>query len=242
MVAVGVDACKAGWFVVEIRPNRDWDVGVFADINDIWKRFSKTAGLILIDIPIGISENGTRACDMLARKILQRRASSVFPVPCRMALQAKDYRDASRLNYIKLGTKLSRQSWNISPKIKEVDGLLSKDPKAQRCLRESHPEVCFWALSGGKSLDFSKKTDKGYVERQNILQHLFPETEDIAKSALEKFRRKDIAKDDILDAIVLAVTASSPPETIVTVPETPPKDDHKLSMEIVYTNWWLERN
>jgi predicted RNase H-like nuclease len=41
---------------------------------------------------------------------------------------------------------------------------------------------------------------------------------------------------DIVDAFVLAVTALSLPETIVTFPQNPPYDDQQLPMEIVYTN------
>jgi hypothetical protein len=35
----------------------------------------------------------------------------------------------------------------------------------------------------------------------------------------------------------LAVTALSPPETIVAFPFNPPHDDMQLPMEIVYTNY-----
>jgi predicted RNase H-like nuclease len=48
--------------------------------------------------------------------------------------------------------------------------------------------------------------------------------------------RKELAKDDILDAISLAITASSQSETLMTIPEEPRKDENKLPMEIVFTN------
>jgi len=44
---------------------------------------------IAIDIPIGLLE-GPRVCDKAARKLLgQPRGSSVFPAPCRPALEAQ---------------------------------------------------------------------------------------------------------------------------------------------------------
>ena len=234
--AVGVDACKAGWFVVEIGRKGDWAFDIFPEIDTIWRRVSKTASLILIDIPIGLPEKGTRACDVLARKVLKKRAASVFSVPCRKALQALNYQDASKINYQESGKKLSVQSWNISGRIKEVDGFLTGTPKAHHHIRESHPEVCFWALSGAQPMHFNKKTADGHRERKHILQRFYPRCMEIIESAMSKFPRKDLVKDDILDALVLAVTALSPPETIVTFPQNPPKDERQLSMEIVYTN------
>ena len=106
-----MDGCKAGWFVVELDHNGGSAFDIFPDIGTIWQQVSKTASLILIDIPIGLPEKGTRACNMLARKVLGKRAASVFPVPCRKALQALNYQDASKINYQASGKKISVQSW-----------------------------------------------------------------------------------------------------------------------------------
>jgi len=51
---------------------------------------------------------------------------------------------------------------------------------------------------------------------------------------MSKFLRKDLAKDDILDALVLALTAAYPSEKLVTFPPNPPYDEKQLRMEIVY--------
>ena len=51
---------------------------------------------------------------------------------------------------------------------------------------------------------------------------------------MSKFLRKDLAKDDILDALVLAVTASYPSEKLVTFPPNPHHDEKQLRMEIAY--------
>ena len=99
--AVGVDGCKAGWFVVEFSRKGDWGINIFPDIGAIWQRVSETPPLILIDIPIGLPRKGTRACDVLARSVLKKRASSVFPVPCRKAIQALNY----RIRHVKILTQ-----------------------------------------------------------------------------------------------------------------------------------------
>jgi len=56
---------------------------------------------------------------------------------------------------------------------------------------------------------------------------------------LKAFKRKELARDDILDAMALALTASFPPGTLCTVPENPEKDNKGLPMEIVYSNQYL---
>ena len=58
------------------------------------------ANSVLIDIPIGLLDKGPdeRSCDKAARKLLGKRASSVFPAPARQALDASDYQAALAVN------------------------------------------------------------------------------------------------------------------------------------------------
>lgn len=229
----GVDACKKGWFAVALDRQGNWDIGIFKDVVDFWSAF-QNASLVLIDIPIGLPYCQKRRCDIEARKLLDRRASSVFPVPCREALQAKTYGQACRMNQQVMGVKLTIQTWNISAKIVEVDRFLRNNKPAQRRIRESHPELCFRALAGGHPMAYSKKKPQGFSERYSILKKIYPETKAIVDNALKRFRRKDLARDDILDAIVLAVSAKLPLTSIRTVPSNPPRDKKGLPMEIVY--------
>jgi predicted RNase H-like nuclease len=237
--AVGVDGCQGGWFAVEINRDGGWSNGIYANIREIWQRQSQFPGPILIDIPIGLSENGSRTCDQLARKVLKKRASSVFPAPCRKALQAKNYRVASNINYQQTGKKLSVQTWNICARIREVDDFLTAVPQAQGRIRESHPEVSLWALAGARPMSFNKKTAAGLRERKLVLKKHLPQCEDIIKSAESTFARKFLAKDDIVDALALAVTALSSPEALVSLPPDPPLDEKQFCMEIVFTNQFI---
>lgn len=230
---VGVDACKKGWFAVALDRQGNWNIGIFKTVVAFWSAFQNLS-LILIDIPIGLPYSGKRRCDTETRKILDRRASSVFPVPCRKALQAKTYGQACQINQQVMGVKLTIQTWNISAKIFEVDRLLRNNKQAQRRIRESHPELCFWSLAGGHPMAYSKKRPQGFSERYSILKKLYPETKAIVDKALERFMRKDLARDDILDAIILAVSAKLPLTSIRTVPSNPPRDKKDLPMEIVY--------
>jgi len=49
---VGADGCKAGWFAILLTENRDWEVGVFTNVFELWNKYRSTL-LILLDIPIG---------------------------------------------------------------------------------------------------------------------------------------------------------------------------------------------
>jgi predicted RNase H-like nuclease len=233
MSTVGVDACRKGWFAVCLSPNNGWAIEIFTTIRDLWNAF-QSVSLLLIDIPIGLPESGKRQCDIDARKILKQRKTSVFPAPCRQAIHANSYQKACRINNKILGAELSVQTWNIAGKIREVDDLLITDEKARRRVRESHPEICFWALAGGQPMKHYKKTDQGLSERRKLLKKTKPTTHEIINAAMNTYYRKDLATDDILDAIALAVTAAAPSESLVTIPKTPEKDPKGLPMEIVY--------
>ncbi len=233
MKYIGVDACKKGWFAVSIGTDERFEIGIFETIVDLWNSLQSNA-LILIDIPIGLPDTGKRRCDVEARRFLKKRAASVFPVPCRQAIHAATYQKACRINQKILGVKLSVQTWNIAGKIREVDDLLRTNEKARRCVRESHPEMCFWALAGRRPMVYYKKTDRGYAERLNLLKRVNPASEKIANFAINGFLRKDLARNDILDAIALAISATAGKNALVCIPENPPRDSTGLPMEIVY--------
>lgn len=233
MAFIGVDACKQGWFAVALGSKNNWKIGVFNTINDLWNLWIPLS-IIFIDIPIGLPNSGRRACDIEARKILGKRGSSVFPAPCREALEAETYRQACQTNKRVTGIKLSIQTWNICSKIREVDTWLRNNPTVQPKVRESHPEVCFRALAGGHPMFNPKKTVKGFEDRYAVLENNCPQTGRIVDQALDQFQRKDLARDDILDALALAVSARRSLKSFRTIPPDPPRDEKGLPMEIVY--------
>jgi predicted RNase H-like nuclease len=233
MDVVGVDGCRGGWFAVVLGSGRSWAIDVYKTIAELWDAMNSPS-MILIDIPIGLPQTDRRICDVQARKLLGRRGSSVFAVPCREALQAKNYRQACRINKQVTGVKLSIQTWNICSKIQEIDIWLQVTREAQPKIRESHPELCFWALAGKHTMAHSKKTLQGFTERFSILKKVYPQSSSIVKQALNQFQRKDLPRDDILDAIVLAVCALFSAGKLKTVPPKPPVDKKGLVMEIVY--------
>jgi len=239
MFYVGADGCKGGWFTVNLDDNNDWSVRVFKTIDELWQTY-KHAKLILIDIPIGLRESGIgeRVCDTEARKLLARkRGSSVFPVPCRPAVYARTDDAANRINKKLTDRGLSQQSLAIRSKIREVDELLSNKRAARSRIREIHPEVCFWALNGQQPMEHRKRKKIGYDERIELLRSVFPQTDDLVQYTRQKYRAelslRQIARDDILDALVAAVTASKEKQGLSTIPEKPEIDSKRLPMEML---------
>lgn len=236
-MVVGVDGCKIGWLAVSMDDNERWSAQAFGDITTLWQEFRR-ASILLVDIPIGLRGKSLleRLCDLEARRLLGRkRGSSVFPAPSRKALRAKSYVQACDINEKATGRRLSRQSWAIAGKIRQVDDLLRRNASARRKIREVHPEICFWALAGGRAMTRSKKRKQGYLERLDVLISVCPEIDSLTRRVTSDYKRSEVARDDILDAAAAAVTACSAKRHLRTVPSAPEIDSMGLPMEMLYT-------
>ncbi len=231
---IGVDGCHYGWFAIIFDETSGYETAKFKNISDLWEA-NKDAELILIDIPIGLRENCTdlRVCDSEARELLCERINSVFPVPCRKALNAPCHKAASKINQDNTGRGLSIQAWSIIPKIKKVDDFLYSNKDMLSVIKETHPELCFAMLDNDNPMQYSKKCNLGYEERLGLLRKICKSTDEIVDKALH-YRRKDVAKDDILDALVLAVTASFGRDNLRSIPEAPEFDANGLPMQMLY--------
>ena len=230
---VGVDGCAGGWFLVALEADGRWDMVLASGLASLISRFT-AADRVLVDIPIGLPDSQPRECDRAARRRLGRpRAASVFPVPCRAAVTAADYRAACRLNQRALGRALTRQTWNICAKIAAMDAFLDAHPGLRPQVREAHPEVVFQALNGGTAIVAPKRSEAGRARRLAVLEGWFGDAGALLTAALERFPRSLLAADDVLDALALAVAAwlSRP---LASLPAEPPRDERGLPMEIVY--------
>jgi predicted RNase H-like nuclease len=234
MNVIGIDGCRRGWFFVQLLDAERFRLGVVESLEEL--RDSIIASdLALIDIPLGLKSSGKeeRGCDLAARRLLGRRASRVFPVPCRQVLDCATYQEGSAVNHSLTGRKLSRQSWGIVPKIAEADRLVCGLPEHNRP-REMHPEVCFRALNQDQPMTYNKKTPPGQAQRLALLKRHIPHTQAIVDEARAHWLKKDLATDDILDALVGAVTASYP-KGLASLPAKDERDELGLIMEIVFT-------
>jgi len=236
MQYIGIDGCKIGWFFVILDDNQNWEIGVVKEIGALLPRIIESE-ITLIDIPIGLREDikTERLCDLSARKVLGIRRSSVFPAPSRPAVYCSSYEEASQTNYVNTGRRLSQQSWAITGKIKEVD-VFVRDNLQLKHFREMHPEVCFWGLNNKQEMSFSKKKLEGFEERRIILEKYFKPTTDVVDESLSRYYRKQVAKDDILDAIVGAITAKEV-HHLQSLPASPELDAKGIKMEMVYSSF-----
>jgi predicted RNase H-like nuclease len=221
----GIDGCRAGWVVVLLqRKGKKYKHEV-----RLCRNFAEVLALapqpevIAIDIPIGLLDKpqpGGRECDRQARKRLGRRASSIFPPPTRPMLKATRYEQVRTQG-------LSIQSFNILPKIREVDQLMT--PKLQTRIHEAAPELAFMALAG-TLMQYNKKTQEGRKERLAVLQAWIGSISFLSEIP---FLRSQVAPDDVLDACILAWTALQISNGKATqMPTNPPTDARGLKMEI----------
>ena len=234
MKYLGLDGCKAGWFLVGLDEQGSGAFGILECIDEL-AEYLPDAEVALIDIPIGLrgEHPDERTCDKLARRVLRpKRHSSVFPAPSRLALDCTTYREASERNHACTGRGLTQQTFNIMPKIREVDAFLRGSPLRGR-VREMHPEVALWALNDKRAMAHAKRTTEGFEERMAVLSRYLPNSREIVSIALQQHRRKALVRDDIVDALVGAVTAWFHPR-LRCLPEAPEFDDMGLPMEIVF--------
>ena len=239
---VGVDACPRGWFSIGLNTADDPELKVFSSFEKLLDHYSD-AKLILVDIPIGLPEDSRgRKCDGVAwKKLGWPRGMSVFPTPTRqtayqVAKSPKDHGAAEKIEMRFSGKGLSPQTFGIARKIAEVDQvLLNRARLAHPKVREVHPEFCFWAIKRGWPLQNGKKKPEGEQERLAILRTVEPRTDKIFADARKKYPKSHVKGDDILDALVAAVTACKGwPNELQTIPNTPPTDRKGLTMEMVF--------
>jgi predicted RNase H-like nuclease len=162
-----------------------------------------TLSVLGIDMPMGLPEAGVRASDAALRRFLRHRHSSVFSTPPRSVLSASTYPEALAVARSVDGRGLSKQTFHLLPKIREVDALI--DASVQPAVIEVHPESSFAAMAGAP-LDSRKKEAAGRLERRTLLGQHFAGLAPTAVPARGRTRHDDV-DDDVLDAYAAAWTA-----------------------------------
>jgi predicted RNase H-like nuclease len=155
----GIDGCRAGWIVATSS-----SVFVVSLLN--LARFA----CVGIDMPIGLIDGPPRACDKEARKYLGAARSSVFPAPPRAALTCTDYQSALAVARSATGRGISKQTFNIMPKVAELDRLV--EPERQDHIVEVHPECTFKTLNHERDLPPKKTIDGQLLRRRLLADHV----------------------------------------------------------------------
>lgn len=224
----GVDGCDAGWLCVSL----DLETGrVSAQIfKDAQALFSEPAVVTTIDIPIGLPSGQPRRCDGEARALLGPRAGSVFPCPVRATLAAESYEAACAASAAACGKRLSKQTYAILPRIRDVDTVMRK---YQSChdVYEVHPEVCFYFWNDRQPMRYSKLTGFGFVERHKLAAEAFGRAAEETRDAVPQTAASD---DDILDALAALWTARRIHSGIATrLPNLEQRDECGLPMQML---------
>lgn len=230
----GVDGCRDGWLVIlEDVTSGELSSEVMQTIGDLL-RLHPGPEVVAIDIPLGLTQAGPRACDRLARRLLGRpRASSVFPAPLRPALRATSREQASEITRAIDGRGVSAQAWGLYARVREADEILQANPQLQGVVYEVHPEVSFMHWNGGRPLAESKKSPAGRALRARLVAGHFGARALAAVRAAHP--RGQVADDDILDAFAALWTAQRLWRGFaVALPDPPPRDATGLRMGIWY--------
>ena len=196
---IGLDGFRKGWVAVFL----DGDDHAIRFCHDLADALSAGFDRAAIDIPIGMTDDGERACDLLARERLRPHASRVFTGARRWLWTEFSDPDHANRDALRRGQKrVSRQLWHLGPKIMEVDGFV----RANRLhdIREAHPELVFLRLNDCKPLP-SKKSEDGIRLRRLLLKRA-------GIGAIDRWLADErlgtgAKSDDVLDACAVAIAA-----------------------------------
>ncbi|GAA4399172.1 hypothetical protein GCM10023168_06110 [Fodinibacter luteus] len=196
---LGVDGCPGGWVGALLVPGAPRPrVVVAPTIGELVEavRTEVAVEVVGIDIPIGLPDIGIRQADVLARRELPGRASSVFTTLTRPAYLAGSRVEADAVNRGLSGQGVGSQAFALRAKILEVDAWLRSRPTVD--VVEVHPEVSFAVMAG--TVLPRKRTDEGRAARLEALA-----AAGIARPSVLEGR--GYAADDVLDACAVAWSA-----------------------------------
>ncbi len=182
----GVDGSRGGWVVATDRGasvSRSFATIAVANFD-----------LVAVDMPIGLPDAWGRAADRAARAYIRPRGACIFPAPPRPLLAYKSYADANAAAKTTYGCGLTRQTFNLFDKLRELDAVI--DGTNQHRFVEASPECSFRALTG--AVLPPKRTLEGRQARLVALEAEFGPIE---------LRLAGARPDDVLDAYALLWTA-----------------------------------
>ena len=194
MAVLGVDGWRGAW-VGALLDGRTVRLLALPDVPAVLA--VPDVELVAIDMPIGLSDDGVRACDVAARRRLPGAASSVFPAPVRPVLSTTTYDAARTTSLAASGRSLSVQTFGLVPAIRSLDDALGDPPDPR--VHEVHPELSFRALDG--RVTDRKTSVNGIAQRIRALEPVMDVLDALAAAAA------DLPLVDALDACAAAWSA-----------------------------------
>jgi len=196
---LGVDGCAGGWVGAVLVPGAPRPrVVVAPTIAKLVETVRADVGVqvVGIDIPIGLPDSTRRQADVLARRALPGRASSVFTTLTRPAYLAATRAEADAVNRGLSGQGVGAHAFALRDKIVEVDTWVRGRPTVH--VVEVHPEVSFTTMTG-TALP-GKRTAQGQAARLEALAGA-----GVARPSV--LAGSGYSPDDVLDACAAAWSA-----------------------------------
>jgi predicted RNase H-like nuclease len=219
---LGLDACRAGWVAVELRDGAYAGAALHADLAALLAGDPAVAG---IDIPLGLLDDGWRAAESHAARLVGPRRGSVFRVPPRRVWEEPEYPAANARCRELTGAGFSRQAYGLRAKLLAANALHGT---GRYPLYEVHPEVSFRAMAGAP-LAAPKHTWAGHVARRRLLRDAGIELPDDLGDA------GPAGPDDVLDAAAAAWSANRIAlGTAVALPDPPEQNGRGQRLAIWY--------
>jgi predicted RNase H-like nuclease len=167
VAVLGVDGWRGAW-VGALLDGRSVRLLALADARAVLA--VPGVAVVGIDMPIGLSEDGVRRCDVEARRRLRGlgAGSSVFPTPGRAVLATDDYAEARALSRAATDPPRapSAQAFQLVKAIRSLDDALGDPPAGH--VHEVHPELAFRALD--PRVRDPKGTARGTAQRLAALR------------------------------------------------------------------------
>lgn len=245
---VGVDWAGHGWVAAHASTGNQPTIEFHPTIFDLWESYPPDTRLV-IDIPIGLCQDGRRRCDLEVKSVLGSRGNSLFYTPTRQAAYQPNLVDAKAAQQ-HLDFSIQNQAWSLVPRIREVDQFLQRAGKRLEDghIIETHPEIAFASLNDGRPCLQSKKSPAGEEERLSLIDGKLGAVRDVFADTVSRFNgpayaTRFVKPDDVLDAMVSLVVALHGGDNPPTFPlEADPDRDEVLGRdcEIAYastTEW-----
>ena len=225
---IGIDGCRVGWIIAKVDDKKSLSFHIVKNLNDDYLKQSNLS-CIGIDIPLQLTHTGKRLAEIEARVLLKKRACTIFSPPTLNALRAKNYIDACEVNFKECGKRISKQSWNLFPKIIEAHKFLENNSISKLEVFEVHPELSFMAMNDMNLVEASKKTETGKEIRIKLIQKFFPNFS--FESVRNKYKKNQVLDDDILDSISVLWSTQ---RIVDNIAQFVPKDPGKINMRIYF--------
>lgn len=219
---LAVDGCPGGWvgFVVGgavAAPVLLASATLAQLAEEATRACQSPLATLAIDMPLVGEHEGacSEAYARFARRMLPGCAARVFSPPSPEAVACDTFPQANAANRRVTGKGLSKQAWNLVPKVREARTLRGRLSESTRMI-EVHPEVCFAQLAG-KPIALSKKTEEGARVRVDVLCKACPVWARVLRSActsgaslrLGSWATARPQAHDIIDAAAILVVATS---------------------------------